>query len=105
MSNTKKRIENIERKLAINQRVENLIIKHLYVESGGTATTFPEPDEEWLTYEEQLHNEPFGSQRIIQLCPNKEQQARIKTKGHNLQVEFVKIDIRNKNKQNETDEG
>lgn len=87
MSNIARRIEQIEKKLRVRDEVEDLVIMHVYSHQNGLKDMLPEPAEEWLTYKEQLKNEPCNGIRIIHLYPDKELEARglqKVTEGNNL---------------------
>lgn len=73
------RVERIEQKIRISDKsneVRTIVLKGVYSRRGGLNDIPQEPPEEWLTYKEQLKNEPIGGFRFIYLDPDEELRAR-----------------------------
>ena len=81
MRDINRRINAIEKKLGTASKVEDLVIKHVCSNQNGLMDMLPESTEEWLTYKEQLKNEPRNGWRIIHLYPDVELEARKQQKA------------------------
>ena len=75
----KRRLKRIEKKMQLMDKgneVKTIILEYVYSRCDEPKDMPPEPVEEWLTYKEQLGNEPHNGFRFIHLDPIEELKAR-----------------------------
>ena len=77
MTDIKRRLEKVEKRLRVTDEEEPLVVLHCYGKDKTFKQLLPEPLQDWLTYKQQYEkNEPYNGLRIIHLCPEDELKAR-----------------------------
>jgi len=80
MKDIGRRVKNVEKRLNLSERpeneVKNIVLQCVNTHRGGLNEIPQEHAKEWLTYKEQLNNEPVNGFRFIYLDPDEELKAR-----------------------------